>query len=511
MSRLDGSSSRSRPRANTTNAFLWRRGREPSPSPSQFPSQPTLTVEELIQALGPPAVPSLAHARQLASLLSNASPLPPVSKLNGVFSALCGSDIPIPFQAAGFDILSAYFENAEAPSLTTGDRLVYFSLFRSGDSRYWSADLWEPRFKAFRSFSKWGSDLLSIEGQVVELFQGWVQAAFVGLLDGEDSVHRRERERCVEILSEFLRALMCREEILSRLEQEKITQVLRFHANLIYTAGGRLSSPTPDTSRPSYTHKRHPSSMSLSSSSLPDQPVAKTPFAIAVGLYITYLKAQGKTLPPETLSTVFPPLFYALAVSASPLPKLALSIATKDADQQQETKIAEFIYSLLDGPHATAALIIVRKALYPQADAQTDKCSLGAHRALRLYIRRALQTRIARAYLSRETSTGYTHTGAPGHMDLSSQVLAQAWPRDGGTTWDAARIGKDLAKSVGAWARGKEGHSQEIVERVLLEVVGTLRDILRELAENESIFTDEEAWTFGQSLYNLASYVTTLR
>lgn len=515
MSRLDESpSSRSRPRSNTTTAFLggWRRARETSPV-SQ--SQPTLPLEALIHALAPPAVPSLTHARQLASALSNASPLPPVHKLNGVFSALCKPDNPMTFQAAGFDVLSAYFENSEVAALSTGDRLLYFSLFTSADPTVWSQDLWEPRFKAFRSFSKWGGDLLSIEGQVVDLFQKWIQAAFDGLVNGDDLGQRRERERCIDILAEFLRQLMIQREIVSRLEHGKSTQVLLFHANFIYQSAkyvGEVSTHDPTTlgARPSFGHKRHPSSMSVSSSTELSR-VFKTPFAIATSLYISYLQEQSKNLSPDLLPIILPPLFYALSICATPLPRLSVN-KNNTPEHPQEAKITEYIYSLLNGDYAVACLITIRQALYPNHPTTNERHSHGAHRTLRLYVRRALQSRLVRAYVSREAGVGYTHSGAPGHMDLSRDLLEQAWPRNNGSGWDAARIGRDMARSVKDWINVADKVEREILEKILQEVAGTLRDILRELDEREdgSVFLDEEAWAFGHTLFNLASYLQTL-
>src|ERR1700736_5847878 len=123
---------KSRPRANTTTFTFssWRRGRAEAPTPVQpaVPAPP-LFLDALIQALNPLAVPSLTHARSLASLLAAHTPLPRPEVLNPILTALCGNNSPAALQVAGYDILTAYWENEGATSLSTADRLSYFSLF----------------------------------------------------------------------------------------------------------------------------------------------------------------------------------------------------------------------------------------------------------------------------------------------------------------------------------------------------------------------------------------------
>src|ERR1700685_4370834 len=169
--------SRSRPRANTTTfAFpSLRRGRTEAPPsvPSAAPAPP-LSLEALIQALNPPAVPSLTHARSLAGLLAAQTPLPQPAVLNPVLAALCGNDSPAALQIAGYDIVTAYWENDGATGLGTADRLSYFSLFL-GPSTAWSSDIWEPRFRALRALTSSGAEVMGMEFPLLEVLKSWIE------------------------------------------------------------------------------------------------------------------------------------------------------------------------------------------------------------------------------------------------------------------------------------------------------------------------------------------------
>src|SRR5215472_4509014 len=98
---------RQRQRSNTTSTsfahFSWRKQRPDVP-----PSHPILPLQDLIQALTPPAVPSLAHARALATALASHTPLPQPHILNPILTSLCAPESPAALQASGYDILSAY-------------------------------------------------------------------------------------------------------------------------------------------------------------------------------------------------------------------------------------------------------------------------------------------------------------------------------------------------------------------------------------------------------------------
>lgn len=580
MSRQDADiNTRSRPRANTTfaSSFAWRRQKPEHPlSPQLTPSSHVLSVDDLIEALTPPAVPSLAHARALASELSTCSPIPRQVLLIPVLASLCAAESPISFQAAGFDILSAYWENNEAPALGTADRLTYFSFFLGPGTR-WGTELWEPRFKALRSLTRWGVQILGLETQFINLFKSWILGAFEGLLCPEpiDRAEKAERERSIAILSEFLNMVAEKPEVIARIPEEELAGVLQFYADLVdrsinftvdplnrpslfHHTGSESTSSTP--ARTSYqTHRRHPSSVSLSSLPSPTTtpsafispaiPPMKQPFDIAINLYLNHLTAQLKSLSRTHLDMIVPLLFRALSSCASPLPRLTLSPQMSKKASSEE-RIAEALSSLFSGPYSSTCMIILKQHSYPPSlsgdgtlspsdrdvfttgnDVDTTQktvkaalqTSLGAQRTLRNYIRRALYTRLARAYISQEASTNYSHSGAFGPMDVGKDLMERAWPKDdmGTSGWEAGRLGKFMAGSIEAWVDfgyGDLGEEWAWVgegkERILEEAAGTLRDILHELdSRDDEIVSleDDEAIAVGESLYNLAGCVFPLK
>lgn len=458
-----------RPRSST-NSFLsqWRRPRPTQDAlSSPTPPTPTLPLDALIDALTPPAVPSLLHARSLASSLASTSPLPHYSRLNPILASLCAVDSPLALQCAGYDIMSAYWENNEGVPLTTADRFAYFSLFLGGNTT-WSVDLWEARLKALRALTKGGTDVVGIEVPFLNLIKSWIQGAFDGL-NGSDP----ERERSISFMAGCLTSAVDNPEIVARIPENELAGVLDFYANLLDTT----------------SHS-----------------------TIAINLYLSHLSHQLKSLSdPQYLANILPVLFRALAFFANPLPRLTvIPVSASVAESTPETQISETLTYLFTGPYTNSCMTILKKHLFPlQSSIET---AVGAHRALRNYIRRGLTTRLARAYISREASVGYSHSGAPGHMDVERDLMERAWPKEDFTMvagWDATKFGRVLAKSVEAWVKSDKG-----TESVLEEVAGTLRDILQELDardEEGATLDEEEASAVGETLYNLAGYIRLLK
>ncbi|KAG6913595.1 hypothetical protein DXG01_005698 [Tephrocybe rancida] len=176
-----------RPRSNTSSFLAWRRPRTETTSATStttsntpLSSPPTLSTDALLAALAPPSVPSLTHARALAASLTSCSPLPARSSLIPILATLCASDAPVALQAAGYDILAAYSEHPEAPLQSNADRLSFFALFLGPAP--WAPDLWEPRLKALRALTKFGTDVVGIETDLLHVLQGWIAGVFDGLL-----------------------------------------------------------------------------------------------------------------------------------------------------------------------------------------------------------------------------------------------------------------------------------------------------------------------------------------
>lgn len=558
---------RSRPRANTSTfsaAFgSWRKTKQDqsaTPPAASNPASPPLQLEELIQALTPPAVPSLAYARSLASGLASHSPIPRHAALNPILATLCAVDSPVALQCAGYEILAAYCENPEAIGLDTSDRVSYFSFFLVPATVPWGTDIWEPRFKALRALTKSGTDTLGIEIPVLAVLKTWISSAFDSIvmdlaLDRSD---RAERERSVNILADFLTTMVGSVEFMARIPEDELVGVLHFYAAMVEKAMDVSSLRRPSLSSPpielaqnsspvrpfSQNHRRNPSSVSVTSS-ISSPPVTpgvgtKQPSDIAMAIYINHLTTQLKTLSSTYLDLILPFLFRALAHCASTLPRLTVT-SQPSRTSSSENKINETLNLLLSGPYATTCMIILKRNLYPPSSRIHEEgdgedvnektiqaviqSAFGAQRTLRSYIRRALSARLARAYISRQTSAGYSHSGAPAHMEIEQALMERAWPSTdaglGQSGWEAGRLGRSLSASAREWVAfcysdGEEADWQvrDGVERVLDEVAGTLKDILQEVDardEDNVTLTKEEASAVGQTLFHLAEYLLPLK
>ena len=512
---------KSRQRANTTSfaPFGWRRYKSDQPFlPHGQPpatTQQQLSINDLIEALRPPAVPRLAHARALSNLLPTASPLPRTSVINLIVSSLCDINGPSSFQAAGFDLVSSYWENPEVSVVETADRFSFLSLFLE-HSISWSAELWEPKFKALRSFTKYGIDIVGIEDVLVNVIKWWIEGAFEGILrsDGSlDYTERLERERSVDVLVKFLSDVLSKPENVARLPEDTIPSVLQFYASIVDRS---LVLPKPSnslkefsastdslvlTSQPKFgLHRRTPSTLSTTSIVSPNTPVPSIPHSpytqpteIAISIYLDYLHAQIKVLSPPIIQNVLPLLFRALAFCSSPLPRLtALSQSRKKSSLEE--RVNETLISMYTGPYSTTCMAVNKRSLYPEFPADGESpphfdmsnhlnegstvrrasisrtslqlgifTSIGAHRMLRNQIRQVLTARLVRTYILREASTSYSCSGALSHTDVEEKMMEKAWPRDdhahagigigtgGSSGWDARRLRPAFAESISRW------------------------------------------------------------
>ena len=567
-------SKRGRARANTATftPFPWRKTRlEQEPLPPVLP-QLNLSLQQLIDALIPPAVPSLVHARALATILSSVSPLPPRDLLNPILLSLCDPASPTPLQAAGHDILSAYFDNHEALSLGIPERFSYLSLFL-GATTAWEMDLWEPRFKALRSLTRYGVDIIGIETPLINILKSWIQGAFDGLLKLPSSIdrsERAERERSVDVLVKFLGDVLQKTETMSRITEEIMSDVLQFYASLVHRSitspyaksALAIASESLNTTKPppTFGHRRNLSSStpSLASSPppTPDTPTFKQPAELAIGLYLKNLSLLIKTLPAVYLNCILPVLFISLSFCSAFLPQMTVKQQTPKKGTLED-KITETLNALFGGPYAATCMLVLRQYLFPPGytpekrplvipflDSLVDNSqnpqytvsrmallvSRGAHRTLRIYVRRALSARLARVYL---------HSGTPGQTELGVDLMAKAWSKDdysshsagiGSNGWEAGSLGRALAQSVGAWVDYNlecttsfkpESHQMIALENerqgkdeILEEIAGLLKDILQELdvrLEENGTMDDEEAEVVGLALFKLAGYVLPLK
>jgi tuberous sclerosis 2 len=516
----DESDHRSRPRANTTSfsAFGWRRPPPPQPSIHMAiaSSKPT-SVCGLIEDLTPPAVPSLAYARSLATLLQTTSPCPPLPTLIPILGTLCAEHSPASLQAAGYEIFAAYCGNSETTFTSSSDVLACFDLFNAP----WTVDLWEPRFKAFTHFSHAISNCECFISKICLTITGWIKSAFDPMLipGGRPLPETHERQRGLKEYFSFLFAILASPQFLSGAREEDSAQVFSLldtsaHTAILLPREVPPFSP-PETNSPRI-HRRNQNSASVLTTGLT---AIRRPADIAVEAYVEFLSIHHKKLVPSML----PLLFRSLAFYATPLPRLSLHQATERLSNI-EKKIWGLIDSLFSGPHASSCTILLHRSLLP--DTENDQhpllsvqLSFGAYRVLRNLLRRSLLTRLARAYISKANSHTYTYTGAAGSVDLPEDFISLAWPKEDVSVWEFSRVSPVFCRSLGDWMvwQPKEGFSLDpplSPEAILLEAASLLTDVfyaLDDRAEEEEDFDEEEVLAVSKALHRLVPYIRVYR
>ncbi|KAI0687610.1 hypothetical protein BC835DRAFT_1419805 [Cytidiella melzeri] len=519
-----------RQRSNTTFApFNWRRGKTDTAVPQQVEPIPPLSLEALIEALTPPAVPSITHARALAALLSKQTSTPRLAVLSPILASLCSAESPSSLQAAGYDILAAYWENSGSVTLTTADRLVCFSLFMDL-SIPWSSDLWEPRFKALVALIRSGVETFGVESSLIKVMHSWIENAFSGISSHDGSIsqeERGERQRGVESMIGLLLSLLDRPEFVSRVTEADTGAILELFGGLIEKAlfsspdnniplasplsEATMISPSSSSGRIPLKHHRQQSSLSIS------QPSAqKTVGDFIVESYLRYLDIRLKAIAPVHLKTILPHLFRALAYYASPLPRLSLTPVSPH-QHAIESSIMEKLDSLVTGPYSSSCTVILKYHLFP-VDKDllgSMRTSLGALRTLRASIRRVLVTRLARSYIARTSSMNYTPSGAPGAFDLPRDLLERAWAKEGDlSTWDLNRFRSVLCSCIKSWVESQttpdpssSQSTSHVAEVILTEIAGMLKDITQASDETGDELDYEEIEAVGDVLRELTSFI----
>ncbi|KAH9948472.1 hypothetical protein B0H21DRAFT_690049 [Amylocystis lapponica] len=516
-----------RQRSNTAFVFNWRIGRTDAVSTPALPAAP-LPLEALIEALTPPAVPSLSHARALSSALSGRTLR--LAILNPVLASLCSVDSPPSLQAAGYDILAAYWESSGSAVFTTADRLSCLSLFLD-PVPHWSQELWEPRYRALKALIDSGAGTLGIEGSLLKVIRSWLQAAFDGLTNREifSAEERAERQRSVETLTALLTTLVGEAQFVSRLTAEDTAGVLHLWERLIDQAllvpvdylplGPQPLSPINEPSsstaispqRGSLINRRH-----HSSTSLPQFLSTKHPADLAVDAYLTYLTKRLKALAPTHLRALLPLLFRSLGFYSSPLPRVSLT-PMSPRESPIEKRITETLDTLVAGPFSSSCTNLLKRHLFPFPDASqaSIQSATGAARTLRLSIRRLLTNRLARALITRMSSISYSPAGVPTHINLERDLMERAWSKDEAISWDLIRFRGVLCRAVKAWVAVDQDTSYGTLgapkEAVLGEIAGILKDTMQaydQRGEGEDV-DDEEINALGDVLQELIAYFRT--
>ncbi|CAL1697974.1 unnamed protein product [Somion occarium] len=365
-----------------------------------------------------------------------------------------------------------------------------------------------------------------MEAALLKVLRTWIEGAFGGLLLELSPEDRLERQRSVETMTSFLLSLLSRTEFVARLSDEDTTGILQLYGGLVDSALSASEmfdqtdvgiSPPSSSSSTSRTPVRHQRNASSSSAPTP----TKRPIDFAVELFLNYLSVRLKAIAPDHLKTIIPYLFRALACYSSALPKLSITSNPSHSQVNAvQTKITELLDSVVSGPYSASCTLILKCHLFPSSpDIITSmRTSLGAIRTLRISIRHALLTRMARVYISRTMSDTYTPSGAPGRIDMENDLMSRAWAKDDFAVWSINRFATTLCRAAHAWLTlrydekivGQAAISPEII---LLEITGIVSDVtqgLDEIADSDEL-DQEEIEAVGQILQELVTYVHTHR
>lgn len=493
---------------------------------------PPLSLEELIEALTPPAVPSLNHARTLCNMMATHTPRPRYAVLSPIIASLSSTESPPSLQAAGYDILAAYWTHSGSTALTTADRLSCLSLLFDF-AVPWSTEVWESRFHALFAIIHSGVETVEMESVLLKVLRSWIEGAFDGLTrrDQPPSPEEwRERQSSVKQLTDFLTTLVGKPQFVSRLSEQDTMEVLKLWQRLIDRA---LSLPAEGFSLPStptspindghaskatspnrlqLAHRRNVSSISI-----PQAAALRHPADIATEAYVTYLATRLTALAPHYLEIILPLLFRCLAYYSTPLPRIAP--ATSPPYQHPlEKLVTDKLKDLVAGPYSSSCTRIIKHHLLPSvtaswSDAQT---TVGALRTLRVSIREALVNRLSRALIMRASAMEYTPAGVPTRLDLERELVARAWAQDEVASWDLLKFRGVLCRAVKAWVEGPEsgeGPPPVAREQVLTEAANIVKDVVQTLdsRDEDDEVDEEEVSAVGDILHALVAYVQHLR
>lgn len=484
-----------------------------------------LPVDDLIQALTPPAVPLPQHARALAHALASEDTDVPPATLNPILSALCAVDSPPVLKNAGWHIMAACWHKAEPHSEKvqpmTSERLSHFCLIIQDQP--WMKETWESRYKALLALLEIPSSVVGVEKELVQAIKTWIEGAFGRLVSGENisQEERTDRERAVETLSSLLMDIFANVEISSRLTEEDLGSltdafgsmidrslgmrpVLAYHQEPPHPPSRTQTTTTP--TRIPYGHRRHPSSVAVPSAS-PITSARNPPLDFAIAVFVNFLSTPQYLIPLDRLPRTLSLLYRSLAYYTSPLPVPSVpSDAQLHQLSDQEKVVIKTLSSFLAGSLAASSIVHLKESLYPQIDTEeslvtAQLTSIGAFRTLRIHIRQVLRERLVQP-TERPRAT-FLSMPDLGDDDLDAERTASAG-------WEPGRFGHVLRDSVKMWV---QSHCDiGTLEPVLEEAAGILSDILHvfDARENDAMNTDE-AVVIGETLQELAQYFRLLK
>ncbi|TFK19370.1 tuberin [Coprinopsis marcescibilis] len=531
------------------------------------------TVELLIEMLSSPTRPNLAHVRLLSKMLLTQTP-PRFSSLQPVLTRLCSQWTTPGLHALGFEIMKSYWNNPKVQNAswpTTSDSLSCLTFFLDSPTP-WTLDLWEVRFKALAAITKDGSDLRGIETVLIDVIKDCLANAFRLLTHQSkqiDGAAKRECERCIITVGNFLSDLLAHLANVSRIREELLMGLFAFYGNLIddlihlpsSTASQGIPSPK-ETPSPASTeksgrraHKRRAPSLSslmfLTSPTNTEQPrppppPVKHPAELAIALFHTHSSPHLLHLTSEQLSHVLPILFRSLAFCASPLPRLTiqpqpLSPATL------EDKLVDLLNRLVPSPSSAATMQTLKHFMFPHIPEVSSKeghpgsstpmktdfdnlqlmimTSLGAHRTLRNYARRALVARLEKVFHPQEAAVREGGPPRTGEVDLADLAWLRHDQHRHGMVSSESSEGEALSATIDAWVTWSpelqstiESEAWDRIlegkDSIIEESAGILKDVYQELdsrVDGGLELDENELYPINAALRSLSKYILTLQ
>lgn len=522
----DGSQTpKNRPRARTGANFpniLKGRKSEPSPAtPTSPPSQDDppshLSIEALVEALTPPAVLSLSHARGLSVVLQHETP--EFDILTPVIARLCEPGVPSAFLATGLDVISAC-ATSESHSLSDLERASLFSILRSSDAD-WAPETWKARIRCLSTLTKEGSIVAGFEIAFLRFAERCIYLALEGLLSDDES-DRYMRESYIMSVSHILRKTL--DHTASSYSEQDFVDVLRFFDGCVQQSITRLSgsqhnTPTLGTPPSLASHRRNASSLGSStpyaaSRQPPREPITPLDMTVLpVQLYLDFLDVYRRQLSSENITNIVSLLLRIVAVHINPLPRLSPRSIPQHRPRPTEEAALKHLFALLSGPYSNSVALSIRANLA----SENSQEALGAFRTFRAVLREAAASRMASVTLRRSKfdPEDYAPTGQLIVTEAYADILERAH-REGVEvpSFNLSRVRNYVGNAIRDWS------SRFDAEKVLDEALGLVKDIItetndrvdeREREPDPFAFTVDEGRFIGTILSETVKYAQRLR
>ena len=479
-----------------------------------------LSLEFLVEALTPPAVLSLTHARALPLVLQRE--IPDLDTLTPVVARLCAHDVPSAFLATGLDVICACAASQARPPNDL-ERASLFSILRSSDAD-WAPETWKPRFNCLSALTRGGNSVAGFQTAFLRFAERCISSAFEGLLT-EDDADRNLREKYIESVSHIIRKTLNQNAPLYT--GQDFVDVLTFFDGFVQQAFARLQGtlgqqpllPSPGVRSTSPSHRRNASSLGSPmqypggrpSLREPITPLEQTVFPIQ--LYMDFLDTYRRQLLLNRITDIVSVLLRIVAFHINPLPHPSALPIPQHRPRPTEEAAIKHIFLFLSGPYSDTVAMHIKACL----SSDNWQEALGAFRTVRAVLRDAAGTRMALVALRRPRfeAEDVAPAGQTAATVMYADMLERAH-KDGleVPSFTLSRLRSRVGKAVRDWS------ARTVAEKVLEEALGMIKDIIAETSdrtedkgrEQDSLcFNVDEGRFIGTILSEAVKYVQRLR